>query len=84
MNDLNRKLNAWAGTDGIDYTDTEIGIAHCVKWLIPKLGEYEITFDDEGSTCIFLGDDPVICYEAIDKDPATALCLAISKVIDNE
>ena len=39
MKELNDKLNTWAGTNGIDYTDPEFGIAQCFKWLVPKLLE---------------------------------------------
>lgn len=28
------KLNTWAGTKDIDYTDTELGIAYCFKELL--------------------------------------------------
>lgn len=37
MSLLNDKLNTWAGTDNIDYADPALGIAHCFKWLVPKL-----------------------------------------------
>jgi len=44
------------------------------QYAVPKLGGYEITFDNENSVCIFLGDESDIrCYESINEDPALAL-----------
>ena len=51
------------------------------KYAVPKIGAYEITFDDE-SSCIYVGEDPDIkCYEGIDEDPAQALYQALCKVL---
>jgi len=80
---LNKKLNAWAGTKGIDYVND---ISACFKWLMPKLKE------DQKQWSKFIG---YMCGEAKNasrksrysrvinwlSDPMN-ICLAIEKLIN--
>ena len=84
MSQLNDKLNAWVGTDGIDYTDTEIGIAHCFKWLVPKLNEPVIQFRTHFNNSKWYAYIKIDCSpwesEGYGETPALALCLALGKL----
>ena len=54
------------------------------KHVMPKLGHYEVTFDDE-SCCIYIGDEPDIkCYEGINPDLNAAWQEALIKLIGGE
>ena len=97
MSLLNDKLNTWAGTKGIDYTDTEFGIAYCFKWLVPKLGTWVIrnyvpqivTYLKPRAEVSWQGGDPEVkggwLWGNGEAETATlALCLAIEKLTDKE
>jgi len=82
MSQLNDKLNTWVGTDGIDYTDPDLGIAHCFKHLVPKIiksADYSVIITQDLAKCTgyvrpMQGGRQ---YDAIDnQNPALALCLA--------
>ena len=88
---LNKKLNAWAGTEGIDYTDPEFGIAYCFKGLVPKLKEqgFLITLRLLGSIQgdweaeLGKGFFPYKMETAgYAETPALALCRAIERLIE--
>ena len=93
---LNAKLNTWAGTKGIDYTDPEFGIAHCFKRLVPKLQQLnqpygytiQVEFPSGSDVCwasiVDYKELPEKVYSANNKQPALALCLATEKLIDEE
>ena len=86
---LNDKLNTWAGTEGIDYTDAEVGIAHCFKWLVPKLmyGQCEIHTGmnaNKGQAFARVWYGFHTHYEEYAETPALALCLAIKNLITEE
>ena len=94
MSLFNDKLNTWAGTKGIDYTDHEFGIAHCFKWLVPKvreLGWDMAIYCSDDYSAEFYGKDyrgdyerGSGRYETSAKTSALALCLAISKLIEQD
>ena len=92
MSLLNDKLNTWAETDGIDYTDTELGIAHCFKWPVPKLQDkgYMVelySYEQKGykvSVYHITGQVDIPVAITTNETPALAVCLAIEKLIDGE
>ena len=91
MKELNEKLNAWAGTEGIDYTDAKMGIAHCFEgldfgllWFIVEFRHIETSCDYYVTLTDFYLSEPPRVYKAINKKPARALCLAIEKLIDSK
>lgn len=81
---LLKKLNDWAGTKNINYTDPELGIAHCFKWLVPKFNNDVLLSHAPNLSdwhCDILGKQVYIGEE---KTPALALCKAILRLIDSE
>ena len=80
--ELNKKLNEWAGTKDIDYTDPELGIVYCFKSLVPKLESYEIRLN-HGKHCAWVKLPARYTEFGMAETPAHALCLAIEKLIDN-
>ncbi len=95
--ELNKKLNEWAGTTDVEYTHPTFGIAYCFKWLEPKL-EYEtITFvpitgtateltslQKWGCKILLRGWKKSVSAIGDSKNPALALCLAIEKLISED
>jgi len=83
--ELNKKLNDWAGTTDVDYAHPTFGIAYCFKWLVPTLNDkldrhIELYQSTSGWICnIGLGD-----VEVENKNPSLALRLAIEEIIDSE
>ncbi len=94
---LDNKTNCWqewqfpdgskhyAG-DLPDFTDPVWGIAHCFKWLVPKLeGLQQIILQPDEDGRWYLGmtvEDEL--YENIGFYPAQALCNAIEKLVQVE
>ena len=84
MKELNEKLNTWARTKAIDYTDTEIGIAHCFKHLMPKLQYWKIVTFGKRYEAMIARDSMGSYYSDIAETPTLAICRAIEKLIDVE
>ena len=87
MEELNDKLNAWARTDGIAYTDTGIGIAHCFKWLVPKVYYYQLNnWNKKRKPIAFVwpDKDDGKTYSGTADTLALAFSLAVEKLIDKE
>lgn len=97
MNELNKKLAEWAGlhprerSDGhtierIDQPNFTNSLDACFKWLVPKLQGMgatvclDILLTCTLATIVYKAE----MYEASEKVPALALCLAIEKLIDKE
>jgi len=59
-----------------NFTDPGIGIAYCFKWLVPKLKELGIA-----GSILYVWLPKIIVN---DEEPALALCLAISKLIEQD
>ncbi len=87
MNELNKKLNDWAGTRGIDYLSEDTGLSACFKWLVPRLGvglDYiQFKYREEGWLCVIrsVGLEKRAFYY---KTLALALCFAIQKLINGD
>ena len=72
-----------------DFTDPDLGIAHCFKWLVPKLKPKKLIMETyyEGaklcySVTVLSEKQSGGIWSGNDKDPALALCKAIEKLID--
>jgi len=83
MKELNKKLNTWAGTMDVEYTHPVYGIAHCFKWLVPKLDVDYIQLSPTLIQWYCYVETGELMAEAEAENPALALCLAIERLIDS-
>ena len=88
---LLKKLNDWAGTEGIDFLSEDIGLSACFKWLVPKLAHINIMVHprDGKNYKKFIKvevwtDEEQEPKQAVAETPALALCLAILRLIEQD
>jgi len=65
-----------------DFTDPELGIAHCFKWLVPKFRYYGIGTNSNGKHGAIVQAENYRYFNAQSDMPNMAICLAVIEAID--